>query len=47
MTAPQYAEYHDVLNPRSMTRITMMDRRKVLINTFDVGYRNRVSINHH
>jgi hypothetical protein len=41
MTAPQYAEYHDVLTPKIITRITTIERRKVLIRRLDVGYRKR------
>ena len=37
MTAPQYAEYHDVLTPKIITRITTIERRKVLIKRLEVG----------
>lgn len=41
ITAPQYAEYHDVLTPRIITAITTIERRKVLIRRLEVGYRKR------
>ena len=37
ITAPQYAEYHDVLSPRIMTAMTTTERRKVLMRRLEVG----------
>ena len=41
ITAPQYAEYHVVLNPRIIIAITTNDLKNVFINRFEVGISQR------
>ena len=43
ITAAQYAEYHEVLNPKIDTAITTIDLKNVFISKLDVG-KNKKSI---